>query len=160
MEATLSVKNHLVGVVEGSTVLLINMADGSIQNSMNIPGMADGDRVWQISLGLSNICVCSTHGVHWLCSKDSVWHGSPANAALCCVVEDTHQIMAMVTAVGDVVFVDTQCRRSPVRLKQGSVIEPFASMHTRNGIAAWGGLYVKKLRLLKAGGAVHEVTLE
>ena len=160
LEATISVQGHLVGVAEDSTVLIFNIATGDLQSKVEISGMAVGERVWQMELGISTICVSTPESILWFHTENNKWYCSPANAALACHANDTHQSVAMVTALGDVVAIDVHCRSPPKRLKQGSEVQPFASTHTRDGIAAWGGKFAHTLKLLKTGGEIHEVVFK
>jgi hypothetical protein len=160
VEATVAVSNHLAGIVDGHDVLLINMANGEVMQKLPLPNMQADERPWQLSLTTNTICVCTPLSVMWLHSSSSTWSSSGFNAAVACAVEPTSEKLAILTALGDVVIVDTKSKTTPIRLKVGSAIEPFICMHTRDGIAAWGGLFARTLRLLKAGGNVQEVVLK
>jgi len=159
IEATISVSNHLVGFIDNHQVILINMATGDVTQRLPIPNLGPDERPWQLSFSSNIICVCTPESVAWLHSSRNAWSSSPFNAAVACAIETTSENLAILTALGDVVIVDAKSQTSPVRLKPGSAIEPFICMHTRDGIAAWGGLFTRSLRLLKAGGNIQEVNL-
>ena len=67
--------------------------------------------------------------------------------------------IAVVTALGDLVVVDSFCRVEANRLTEGESVIPFMSQQTRDGIAAWGndGIGQRCIRMLKPGGAVFKV---
>lgn len=59
------------------------------------------------------------------------------------------------------IIVDSNYISKARRLEKGSEIQPFVSQHTRDGIFAWGtlGIYDPCMRMIKAGGEVHQVNL-
>ena len=67
--------------------------------------------------------------------------------------------IAVVTALGDLVVVDSLCRVEANRLTEGESVIPFMSQQTRDGIVAWGvdGIGQRCIRMLKPGGAVFKV---
>lgn len=157
IEATISVHNHLAAIAQKHTIIIINMGTGEVHSRVPISGIGMEDRVWQVELKASTLCVSTPEGVFWFHTKNHKWFKSDANAAIACHASDTHSCVAMVTAVGDVVAIDTFARTPPKRLQQGSAIQPFVSTHTRDCIAAWGGMYSHTLKLIKTGGEVHEI---
>lgn len=157
IEATISVHNHLVAIAQKTEVVIINMGNGQIHTRIPISGLGIDDRVWQLELKTSTLCISTPECVLWFHTKTNKWFKSEANAAIACHASDTHNCVAMITAVGDVVAIDTFARTEPKRLKQGTPIQPFVSTHTRDCIAGWGGMYSHTLKLIKTGGEVHEV---
>ena len=158
MEATLSVHGHLVAVAEKQNIIIVNMATAETHATIPILGLQPDERVWQLEMSSRALCVCTPESIAWFDTRRRQWNNSTCNAAIACHACDTQDTIAMVTAVGDVVAIDSLGRTAPKRLEQGTSIEPYASTHTRDGIAAWGGKYAHTLKLLKTGGEIHEVT--
>jgi hypothetical protein len=67
--------------------------------------------------------------------------------------------VAVVTALGDLIIVDSLHRVEANRLTEGEAVVPFMSQQTRDGIVAWGsdGIGQKCVRMIKSGGAVYKV---
>ena len=157
MEATISVHGHQVAVAQKQIISIVNIATGQVENSIPVKGLGEDERVWQLEMRSRTLCVSTPQSIAWLDTRKNAWGSSQCNAAMACHACDTQDTIAMITAMGDVVAIDALGRSPAKRLEQGSVIEPYASTHTRDGIAAWGGKYAHSLKLLKTGGEIHEV---
>jgi len=68
--------------------------------------------------------------------------------------------VAVLTALGDLIIVDSMKRVPAKRFEEGSCGIPFISQHTRDGILAWGYKDQHKcVFLLKPGGALYSVAI-
>ena len=69
--------------------------------------------------------------------------------------------VSILTALGDIVIVDSHCKKKPKRLKKESEVQPFISQHTRDCIFSWArnGTYVHCMRVIKPGGVVQQINV-
>jgi hypothetical protein len=174
LESTLCTEGVMAFVVEENVILGIDLRQEQQTVRVPIPGLSDGERVWNLSVAGPLMSVCtvfrdydiSNQGhpkVMWLvCKEGSMgWATSEMTGVVAVNVSGEHGLMAIVTALGDLVILDVLGRTDPKRLVEGSEGVPFISQHTRDGIVAWGGnpFGNRCVRMIKPGGAVSTVVV-
>lgn len=119
------------------------------------------EQIWQLSIARDLVAICTSEHVFWLHSKTNTWIKCNMKSVVAVQVNAELDMVAILTALGDIVIADALCQKKPKRLEKESELIPFVNQHTRDDILAWGkeGIYISCLRMIKPGGVVQQVTI-
>ena len=174
LESTLSTQGTTAFVIEDNVILGIDLRQGQQVSRVPIPGISTGERIWNLSVSGPMMAVCTVFKdleigseshpkIMWLVSRDGsmFWAASDMTGVAAVSASGEHGLVAIVTALGDLVVLDALGRTAPKRLVEGSEGVPFISQHTRDGIVAWGDdpMGTRCVRMIKPGGAVVSVVV-
>ena len=161
LETTIGTDSNHIAVADGDTILIFDITRNEPPTRIPVPGLdlSQQERIWQLDIGKDLIAICTTETVKWFQARDKCWKSSDMASVVAVAVHSGNNLVAILTALGDIVMIDSNCKSPPRRLERNSMIQPFVSQHTRDGIWAWGkiGIYVPCIRLIKAGGEIHQV---